>query len=53
MTSPAYHGKAAFDATVIAKIGAARSNGSTRWPLARYAWRAVRGIDLPPDPGNT
>jgi hypothetical protein len=29
-------------------LGEARSTGAIRWPLARLAWRAVRGIDLPP-----
>lgn len=29
-------------------LGVARSTGHTRWPIARFAWRAVR--DLEPEP---
>jgi hypothetical protein len=29
-------------------LGASRSTGQIRWPIARAAWRAVRGISLPP-----
>jgi hypothetical protein len=31
-------------------LGAARSTGHTRWPIARFAWRAVRDLDpaIPP-----
>lgn len=26
-------------------LGAARTTGHTRWPIARFAWRAVRDLD--------
>jgi hypothetical protein len=26
-------------------LGTARSTGHTRWPIARFAWRAVRDLD--------
>jgi hypothetical protein len=31
-------------------LGAARSTGKTRWPIARFAWRAVRDFAPSPPP---
>lgn len=31
-------------------LGAAWSTGHTRWPIAKFAWRAVRDLDPSPPP---